>query len=221
VIPESFVQELLARVDIVDVVERYVPLKKAGANYSACCPFHSEKTPSFTVSPSKQFYHCFGCGAHGSAIGFLMQHAGIGFIEAVEDLASSVGLQVPHEERHRAERAEEGAADRTHGARHARFYREQLKASPKAIDYLKGRGLTGEIAARFGSATRPTAGRACNRLPRLHDQDLVECGLVIVNDQGRRYDRFRDRVMFPDPGSARQRDRLRRPGARRRASPST
>jgi DNA primase len=86
VIPESFVQELLARVDIVDVVERYVPLKKAGANYSACCPFHSEKTPSFTVSPSKQFYHCFGCGAHGSAIGFLMQHAGIGFIEAVEDL---------------------------------------------------------------------------------------------------------------------------------------
>ena len=96
-IPESFVQELLARIDIVDVVERYVPLRKAGANYSACCPFHSEKTPSFTVSPSKQFYHCFGCGAHGSAIGFLMQHAGIGFIEAVEDLASSAGMQVPHE----------------------------------------------------------------------------------------------------------------------------
>ena len=196
-IPESFVQELLARVDIVDVVERYVTLKKAGANYSACCPFHSEKTPSFTVSPSKQFYHCFGCGAHGSAIGFLMQHAGIGFVEAVEDLASSVGMQVPHEERNRAERAKKAPLTELM-ARATRFYREQLKGSPKAIDYLKGRGLTGEIAARFGLGYAPDGWQGLEKVfPMYDDPALAECGLVIVNEQGRRYDRFRDRVMFP------------------------
>ena len=196
-IPESFVQELLARVDIVDVVERYVTLKKAGANYSACCPFHSEKTPSFTVSPSKQFYHCFGCGAHGSAIGFLMQHAGIGFVEAVEDLASSVGMQVPHEERNRAERAKKAPLTELM-ARATRFYREQLKGSPKAIDYLKGRGLTGEIAARFGLGYAPDGWQGLEKVfPLYDDPALAECGLVIVNEQGRRYDRFRDRVMFP------------------------
>jgi DNA primase len=197
VIPESFVQDLLARVDIVDVVERYVPLRKAGANYSACCPFHSEKTPSFTVSPSKQFYHCFGCGAHGSAIGFLMQHAGIGFIEAVEDLASSVGLQVPQEERNAAIRAKKAPLTEPM-ARAARFYREQLKASPKAVEYLKGRGLSGEIAARFGLGYAPDGWQGLQQVfPDYNDAALVECGLVIVNDQGRRYDRFRDRVMFP------------------------
>ena len=196
-IPESFVQELLARVDIVDVVERYVPLRNAGANYSACCPFHSEKTPSFTVSPSKQFYHCFGCGAHGSAIGFLMQHAGIGFIEAVEDLASSVGLQVPHEERNRAERAKKAPLTELM-ARAARFYREQLKGSPKAVDYLKGRGLSGEIAARFGLGYAPDGWQGLEQVfADYNDPALAECGLVIVNEQGRRYDRFRDRVMFP------------------------
>ncbi|MDA8258806.1 MAG: DNA primase [Betaproteobacteria bacterium] len=196
-IPESFVQELLARVDIVDVVERYVPLKKAGANYSACCPFHSEKTPSFTVSPSKQFYHCFGCGAHGSAIGFLMQHAGIGFIEAVEELASSVGLQVPHEERNAEMRAKKAPLTELM-ARAMRFYREQLKASPKAVDYLKNRGLTGEIAAKFALGYAPDGWQGLQQVfPDYNDAALVECGLVIVNDQGRRYDRFRDRVMFP------------------------
>ena len=196
-IPESFVQELLARVDIVDVVERYVPLRKAGANYSACCPFHSEKTPSFTVSPSKQFYHCFGCGAHGSAIGFLMQHAGIGFVEAVEDLASSVGLQVPQEKRHAEARAKKAPLTEVMG-RAASFYREQLKSSAAAIDYLKGRGLTGEIAARFGLGYAPEGWQALQRaFADYNDGALVECGLVIVNDQGRRYDRFRDRVMFP------------------------
>ena len=196
-IPESFVQELLARIDIVDVVERYVPLRKAGANYSACCPFHSEKTPSFTVSPSKQFYHCFGCGAHGSAIGFLMQHAGIGFIEAVEDLASSAGLQVPHEERNRAERAKKAPLTELM-ARAMVFYREQLKAAPKAVDYLKGRGLTGEIAAKFALGYAPDGWQNLQQVfPDYNDPALVECGLVIVNEQGRRYDRFRDRVMFP------------------------
>ena len=196
-IPESFVQELLARVDIVDVVERYVPLRKSGANYSACCPFHSEKTPSFTVSPSKQFYHCFGCGAHGSAIGFLMQHAGIGFVEAVEDLASSVGLQVPREERHRAERARKAPLTELM-ARAMAFYRDQLKASPKAVAYLKGRGLSGEIAAKFGLGYAPDGWQGLQQaFTDYDDAALVECGLVIVNEAGRRYDRFRDRVMFP------------------------
>jgi DNA primase len=198
VIPESFIQELLARIDIVDVVERYVTLRKAGANYSACCPFHSEKTPSFTVSPSKQFYHCFGCGAHGSAIGFIMQYSGVGFIEAVEDLAHSAGVQVPQvSDRVQSERAKKAPLTDLM-ARAARFYREQLKASPKAIEYLKGRGLSGEIAARFGLGYAPDDWQGLQRVfPDYGDQALLECGLVIVNDQGRRYDRFRDRVMFP------------------------
>ncbi|MCF8150661.1 MAG: DNA primase [Burkholderiaceae bacterium] len=196
-IPESFIQELLARIDIVDVVERYVPLRKAGANYSACCPFHSEKTPSFTVSPSKQFYHCFGCGAHGSAIGFLMQHAGIGFIEAVEDLASSAGLQVPQEERNAAMRAKKAPLTEVM-ALAMRFYREQLKISPKAVDYFKNRGVSGEIAARFALGYAPDDWQGLQKVfPDYNDPALVECGLVIVNEQGRRYDRFRDRVMFP------------------------
>lgn len=197
-IPESFIQELLARVDIVDVVERYVPLKKGGANYQACCPFHSEKTPSFTVSPSKQFYHCFGCGAHGSALGFLMQYSGLGFVEAVEELAHSIGLQVPRaSERAQAERTRKAPLTEPM-LRAARFYKEQLKASPKAIDYLKHRGLTGEIAARFGLGYAPDEWQGLQKIfPDYNDQTLVECGLVIVNDQGRRYDRFRDRIMFP------------------------
>lgn len=197
-IPESFIQELLARVDIVDVIERYVPLKKGGANYQACCPFHTEKSPSFTVSPSKQFYHCFGCGAHGSAISFLMQYSGLGFIEAVEDLAHSVGMQVPRvSERVQTERAKKAPLTELM-LRAARFYKEQLKASPKAIDYLKGRGLTGEVAARFGLGYAPDDWQGLQKVfPDYNDPALAECGLVIVNDQGRRYDRFRDRVMFP------------------------
>jgi DNA primase len=197
VIPDSFIQELLARIDIVTVVERHVTLRKTGANFSACCPFHAEKTPSFTVSPSKQFYHCFGCGAHGSAIGFVMQYAGLGFIEAVEDLASSVGMSVPHEERNREAQAKKAPLTELM-ARAMRFYREQLKTSPKAIDYLRARGLTGEIAAKFGLGYAPDDWQGLQQIfPDYSDAALVECGLVIVNDQGRRYDRFRDRVMFP------------------------
>lgn len=201
-IPESFVQELLSRVDIVDVVERYITLKKAGANYQACCPFHSEKTPSFTVSPSKQFYHCFGCGAHGSAIGFVMQYAGLGFVEAVEDLASQLGMPVPREmDTQMRARAQEKAKQQPlteRMARAARFYKEQLKASPKAIDYLKGRGLTGEIAAKFGLGYAPDDWQGLQQVFDDYDSEaLIECGLVIRNEQGRRYDRFRDRIMFP------------------------
>ena len=197
-IPESFIQELLARVDIVDVIERYVPLRKGGANYQACCPFHSEKTPSFTVSPSKQFYHCFGCGAHGSAIGFLMQYSGLAFVEAVEELAHSLGMQVPQvSERVQVDRARKAPLTELM-AQAARFYKDQLKLSPKAIDYLKARGLTGEIAARFGLGYAPDDWQGLQKIfPDYNDAALVECGLVIENDQGRRYDRFRDRVMFP------------------------
>ncbi|MDR2240795.1 MAG: DNA primase [Zoogloeaceae bacterium] len=198
-IPESFIQELLARIDIIDVVERYLPLKKAGANYVACCPFHSEKTPSFSVSPSKQFYHCFGCGAHGSAIGFVMEYAGLGFVEAVQDLAAQAGLQVP-QQRPDAPRPKAGeAASLTETmACAARYYKEQLKASPKAIDYLKGRGLTGEIAARFGLGYAPDGWQnLAAAFPDYQHKALAECGLVIEGEAGKRYDRFRDRIMFP------------------------
>ena len=161
-IPNDFISTLLSRVDIVDVVDRYVPLKKAGANYQACCPFHSEKTPSFTVSPTKQFYHCFGCGAHGTAIGFLMEHAGKSFPDAVEELARDAGLDVPRIERDGDKERREDAADayRRRLLTAARFYRAQLKDAPRAIDYLKGRGLTGAIAARFGIGYAPDGWQA-------------------------------------------------------------
>lgn len=197
-IPESFIQELLSRLDIVDVVERYVPLKKAGANYVACCPFHSEKTPSFTVSPTKQFYHCFGCGAHGSAIGFLMQYAGLTYPEAIEELASWLGLAVPQEAGRGRPSSQRRPTLTERMVEAARFYKAQLKASPKAVDYLKGRGLSGEIAARFMLGYAPDDWQALARLfPDYQDATLVECGLVIENESGRRYDRFRDRIMFP------------------------
>ncbi|MDD5295482.1 MAG: DNA primase [Rhodocyclaceae bacterium] len=198
-IPQSFIQDLLARADIVDVVERYVPLKKAGANYQACCPFHNEKSPSFTVSPTKQFYHCFGCGAHGSAIGFLMEYAGLSYPDAIRDLAAKLGLAVP-EERSAPDpaRQEKSASLVEVMARAARFYREQLKQSPRAIEYLKGRGLTGEVAARFGIGYAPDDWSSLKQVfPRYDVPELLEAGLVIENDSGRRYDRFRDRIMFP------------------------
>lgn len=197
-IPDSFVQELLTRVDIVDVVERHITLKKAGANYQACCPFHSEKTPSFTVSPAKQFYHCFGCGAHGSAIGFVMQYAGLGFVEAVEDLAGHLGLAVPQEVSTRSQEKVRQQPLTERMGQAARFYKEQLKASPKAIEYLKGRGLTGEIAARYGLGYAPDEWQGLQHIFEDYAAPaLAECGLVIDSEQGRRYDRFRDRIMFP------------------------
>jgi DNA primase len=198
VIPQSFIQDLLNRVDIVDVIERYVPLKRAGANYKACCPFHSEKTPSFTVSQTKQFYHCFGCGAHGSAIGFLMEYRGLGYVDAVKDLAASLGLEVP-DERRPDERPRDATADVLAALdQAARFYREQLKHSPRAIEYLKQRGLSGEIAARFGIGYAPDAWQALEGCFADYGSAVLDrAGLVVVNDAGRRYDRFRDRIMFP------------------------
>jgi DNA primase len=176
-----------------------VPLKKAGANYSACCPFHNEKSPSFTVSQSKQFYHCFGCGAHGTAIGFVMEHAGMGFVDAVEELARSISLAVPHET-NTSPAAQAKVAPDLYDLMQAvtRFYREQLKQSPKAIDYLKRRGLSGEIAARFGLGYAPEAWQNLTSIvANYQDASLVETGMVIEGEGGKRYDRFRDRVMFP------------------------
>jgi DNA primase len=199
VIPDSFKQDLLNRVDIVDVVSRYVQLKKGGANYLGLCPFHSEKTPSFSVSPAKQFYHCFGCGAHGNAIGFLMAYASMGYVDAVKDLASQVGMQVPESRPPTPQEAarRERETDLTAVMEKAMdFYRSELKKAPQAIAYLKGRGLTGEIAARFRIGYAPDDWQALRQVFSYEDKSLVEAGLVIENE-GKRYDRFRDRVMFP------------------------
>lgn len=199
-IPQSFIQDLLNRVDIVDVVESYVPLKRAGSNYAARCPFHSEKSPSFTVSQTKQFYHCFGCGAHGTAISFLMEHQGMGFVDAVKDLAGRVGMVVPVQtpDPHRKEKAETAEALTEVLLQAAHFYKAQLKSSDKAIGYLKKRGLTGEIAARYGLGYAPDGWQNLEAVfPEYQSNSLTEAGLVIASEEGRRYDRFRDRIMFP------------------------
>ena len=199
-IPQSFIQDLLGRVDIVEVVDRHVKLKRAGANYVACCPFHSEKSPSFTVSPTKQFYHCFGCGAHGTAVGFLMEHGGMGFVEAVKDLAQSVGMNVPEEQRSESaqRRAQQGESLHEVLLRAAQHYRSQLKDAPQAIAYLKKRGLSGDIARRFGIGYVPDEWQ--NLAAAFSDYDgkaLAEAGLTKTNEDGRRYDVFRNRIMFP------------------------
>ena len=206
-IPQSFVQELLARADVVEIVGRSVQLKKGGANFSGLCPFHSEKSPSFSVSPSKQFYHCFGCGKNGNAISFLMDFAGMGFVEAVKDLAQEYGLQVPDDERSPQERAQASVVRERQTSltdvleKAAEAYKKQLKVSPLAIDYLKNRGLSGEVAKAFGLGYAPGGWRALASIfPDYSDPLLEESGLVIVNTEGedeKRYDRFRDRVMFP------------------------
>ncbi len=211
-IPQSFIQELLARADVVDIVGRYVQLKKGGANFMGLCPFHGEKSPSFSVSPAKQFYHCFGCGKNGNAISFLMDHGGMTFIEAVKDLAQQYGLQVPEDDvspqdRAKAARMREQQATLTSVLEKAGVaYIKALRHSPKAIDYFKGRGLSGEIAKTFGLGYAPEGWRSlASVFPDYNDPLLVESGLVITGEPGeenpqgeaKRYDRFRDRVMFP------------------------
>lgn len=211
-IPSSFIQELLARADIVDIVGRHVQLKKGGANFMGLCPFHGEKSPSFSVSPSKQFYHCFGCGVSGDAIKFMTEHGGMTFIEAVKDLAQQYGLQVPEDdvspqERARAALAREQQATLTSVLEKAGVaYIKHLRNSPRAVDYFKGRGLSGEIAKTFGLGYAPEGWRAlASVFPDYNDPLLVDSGLVITGEAGeensqgeaKRYDRFRDRVMFP------------------------
>ena len=218
-IPSGFLQDLLSRVDIVGVVGRHVELKRGGANLMGLCPFHAEKSPSFSVSPAKQFYHCFGCGASGDAIRFLTEHNGMSFVDAVQDLAQQVGMQVPQEdvspeERVRRAKLSERRLSMTellHKA--ADFYRAQLRSSPTAVSYLKGRGLSGEMAARFGIGFAPEGWRPLAGVFAQYDDPLLEeCGLVRSSvsetndgdaadgerDPGRkRYDWFRSRIMFP------------------------
>ncbi len=208
-IPQSFITDLLARADAVEIVGRYVQLKKAGVNYKGLCPFHGEKSPSFTVSPTKQFYHCFGCGAHGTAISFLMEHTGLGFVDAVKDLAGMYGLKVPEERstpeaaaQAQQEKDERGELIEALGTAND-FYRVQLKNSERAIGYLKGRGLTGQIAARYelGYALDEWRGLA-KAFTDYEDKSLSVSGLVVLREaEGdapeKRYDRLRDRITFP------------------------
>lgn len=220
-IAQSFIQELLNRIDITDVVGRYVPLKKVGGNFSACCPFHDEKTPSFTVSSAKQFYHCFGCGKHGDVINFLMELNGMSFIDAVENLASYAGMQVPvqqnvvraHVSESRISNVRNGGVqDKEVGAstqqmtesikRAAQYYRGQLRNAEHAIAYLKKRGLTGDIAARFGIGYAPAnrqnlASVFSDYSLNQSENVLVKVGLVVPGDGDKHYDRFRNRIMFP------------------------
>jgi len=218
-IPQSFIHDLLNRVDIVDAIDRHVPLKKAGANFVACCPFHSEKTPSFTVSQSKQFYHCFGCGAHGNAIGFLIEYSGLSFVEAVKDLAAYAGMQLPAPEQQTGTSSGQATTDNFSYDQNnnsdvspqallnalqaaTRYYREQLKNSDKAIAYLKKRGLSGHIAARFGIGYAPPGWQNLETVFADYKSEktrkiLMQAGLIISDDETKQYDRFRDRIMFP------------------------
>jgi DNA primase len=211
-IPQGFIQELIARADVVDVVGRHVQLKKGGANFMGLCPFHGEKSPSFSVSPTKQFYHCFGCGKNGNAIGFLMDFSGMSFVEAVKDLAQQMGMQVPEDDRSPQERARD-ALLRTRQVsltevleKCAQAYRDKLRDTERGVSYFKGRGLSGEIAKKYGLGYAPEGYRfLAGVFPDYDDKLLVESGMVIEraeddnNTEGekKKYDRFRDRVMFP------------------------
>ncbi|OOZ39686.1 DNA primase [Solemya pervernicosa gill symbiont] len=202
-IPQHFIDELVNRVDIVDVIDTRVPLKKAGRDFTACCPFHNEKTPSFTVSPEKQFYHCFGCGAHGTAIGFLMDYEHMEFVDAIETLASQIGLEVPRE-------AGDNQPTRSHQplydlmlqcSEHFQHQLREHQQSERAVSYLKQRGLSGEVARDFGIGyAAPGWDNLINALGSSAEQKnlLLEGGMLIKRDDGSGlYDRFRDRIMFP------------------------
>ena len=202
-IPSDFIDELLAKVDIVDIIDEQVPLKKGGANYMACCPFHKEKTPSFSVSPTKQFYHCFSCGAHGSAIGFVMEHQGLSFPEAVQFLADRVGMAVPKVRGQndnpevRAERKKKQQTLEETTAAAADFYAQQLKFNPAAKAYLDKRGLSAEVIAHYGLGYAPDGWQLLAQVFQPYPNTaLVDTGMVIDNE-GRHYDRFRHRIMFP------------------------
>ncbi|OPA96348.1 DNA primase [Pseudomonas fluorescens] len=205
-IPQSFIDDLLNRTDIVDVVSSRVQLKKAGKNYTACCPFHKEKTPSFSVSPDKQFYYCFGCGAGGNALGFLMDHDNLDFPQAIEDLAKAAGMEIPREESGRPHKPRQPTDSPLYPllTAAADFYRQALKSHPQrkaAVEYLKGRGLTGEIARDFGLGFAPPGWDNLYKhlsSDTLQQKAMIDAGLLVENaETGKRYDRFRDRVMFP------------------------
>jgi len=197
-LPDSFAQELLNRIDVIDIIDKRVQLKKRGANFIACCPFHDEKTPSFTVSPSKQFYHCFGCGASGDAIQFLIEYEGLTFIDSITELAGSIGLKVPNEAPQKIEKINENSKLEEVIKIASIFYQKQLRESVNAISYLKSRGLTGEIAKEFEIGFAPEGWQNL-KIPfkKYEDEILVKAGLVVKSDKGKYYDRFRDRIIFP------------------------
>jgi len=196
-IPQSFINDLLARLDIVDVIDARITLKKAGKNYQALCPFHNEKTPSFSVSPDKQFYHCFGCGVSGTALTFLMEHDRLEFVEAVETLARLVGVEVPREASGRPQPDHTDLFELL--ARAERLYRTLLRDCAEAVDYLKGRGVTGVVARDFGIGFAPDEWHTVSEAfaGTAAEADLLKAGLLTKNDKGNVYDRFRGRIMFP------------------------
>ena len=196
-ISREFIDDLLVRVDIVDLIDSHVPLKKTGNNYVARCPFHTEKTPSFSVNRNKQFFHCFGCGASGNAISFLMDFSHLDFIEAVEDLANFAGIDVQREslDINSAYKKDDLSNLYSLMDRVAAFYVEQLRLTPKAIDYLKARSVKGEIARDFILGYAPDKWNALTE--KFDQQLLIDAGLLVIKDDGRAYDRFRDRIMFP------------------------
>lgn len=198
-IPKQFIDDLLVRVDIVDLIDSHVPLKKNGSNYVARCPFHNEKTPSFSVSRNRQMYHCFGCGVSGNAISFVMEYSHLGFVEAVEDLAAFVGVEVPREEGHDSGGADKQSVSRIYSVLEqvAAFYAEQLFGveGEKALDYLRARGVSGEVARDFGLGFAPRGWDGL--LGRFDRQALTDAGMLVVRDDGKVYDRFRGRLMFP------------------------
>ncbi|WP_107878626.1 DNA primase [Neisseria animaloris] len=202
-IPSEFIDELLAKIDIVDIIDEHVPLKKGGVNYMACCPFHKEKSPSFSVSPQKQFYHCFGCGAHGSAIGFIMEYQGLSFTEAVQYLADRVGMTVPRargrqdnpEAVRERKKKQQTLEETTETA--AAFYIQQLKQNQRAQTYLNQRGLSPEVIEHYGLGYAPDGWQPLAQVFNPYPSTpLAESGMVIEKD-GKHYDRFRDRIMFP------------------------
>lgn len=198
-IPQAFIDDLLGKVDVVQVIEQRVPLKKQGRELAACCPFHSEKTPSFTVSPQKQFYHCFGCGAHGTAISFLMEYENLSFIESIESLAEGMGIEVPRETGSSPQPKSDNQPIFDALVAATQFFQQQLKQHPTAIDYLKHRGLSGEISRDFMLGYAPAGWNGLiDVLSKQHPHKiLLKAGLISENDQGRQYDKFRDRIMFP------------------------
>lgn len=200
-IPREFIDQLLARCDIIDVINARVPLKKHGKEYQACCPFHNEKTPSFTVSANKQFYHCFGCGVNGSAVNFLMEYEHLDFVEAIESLAASMGMEVPREEgKQRSPQQQQQTKSLIDLMLEASsYYQQQLKSTPAAIEYLKNRGLSGEIAQSYGVGySQKSWDAVINHLSsRYRSEQIIDSGLAISKDNGGSYDRYRDRIMFP------------------------
>jgi len=210
-ISQLFIDNLLARADIVELVESRVPLKKAGKNYQACCPFHNEKSPSFTVSQDKQFYHCFGCGEHGNAITFLMEFDRLDFPDAIEELASHCGMEVereentatPAEQRKQQQAYQQKQDDYELMGKISLFFQQQLQLADDkdvAIDYLKGRGLTGDVVKSFGIGYISDAWDGMMKVfggSSQNNQQLIQLGMAVDGDRNRPYDRFRGRIIFP------------------------